>query len=122
MLVNSSVSYLGAFPLDKHLEICLQKGLIFFIWRRASNLSAVKDLGVGSGVDMMPGVTSHHVVEGSDARHCSVWLLVLKAGPSVFKTDTMLIDADAVVGSSTRHDRQSAALFLAPDIHSNVIL
>ena len=34
----------------------------------------------------------------------------------------MLIDADGVEGSSTRQDRQSAALFLAPDIHSNVIL
>ena len=34
----------------------------------------------------------------------------------------MLSDADGVEGSSTRHDRQSAALFLAPEIHSNVIL
>ena len=47
---------------------------------------------------------------------------VLKAGPSLFETDTMLIDADGMEGSSTRCDRQSAALFLAPDIHSNVIL
>ena len=37
-----SVLCLGAFPLDKHLEICLQKGSVFHIWRRASNLSAVK--------------------------------------------------------------------------------
>ena len=34
----------------------------------------------------------------------------------------MLIDAEGVEGSSTRHDRQSAALFLAPEIHLNVIL
>ena len=34
----------------------------------------------------------------------------------------MLIDADGMEGSSTRHDRQSAALFLAPDIHLNVVL
>ena len=47
---------------------------------------------------------------------------MLKAGLSLFETDTMLIDADGIEGSSTRHDRQSAALFLAPDIHSNVIL
>ena len=46
---------------------------------------------------------------------------MLKAGPSLFETDTMLIDADGMEGSSTRHDRQSAALFLASDIHSNVI-
>ena len=34
----------------------------------------------------------------------------------------MLIDADGMEGSSTRCDRQSAALFFAPHIHSNVIL
>ena len=34
----------------------------------------------------------------------------------------MLIDADGIEGSSTKGDRQSAALSLAPDIHSNVIL
>ena len=48
--------------------------------------------------------------------------MVLKAGLSLFEIDTMLIDADGIEGSSTRHDRQSAALFLASDIHSNVIL
>ena len=61
-------------------------------------------------------------VEGSGARHCWAWLLVLKTGPSEFKTDSMLIHADVIGGSSTRWDRQSAALFLAPDIHSNVML
>ena len=34
----------------------------------------------------------------------------------------MLIDADGVGDNSTRWDRQSAALFLAPDIHLNVML
>ena len=48
--------------------------------------------------------------------------MVLKAGLSLFETDTMLIDADTIESSSTRHARWSAALFLAPDIHSNVIL
>ena len=47
---------------------------------------------------------------------------MLKAGQSLFVTDTTLIDADGIEGSPTRHDRQLAALFLAPDIHSNVIL
>ena len=120
--VKRSVSCLGAFPLDTCLEICLQKGSVFCIWKRASNLSVVKDLCVGSDVGMMSGVTCHCAVDWSDARHCWVWLLVLKAGPSLFKTDTMLIDADGMEGSSTRHDRQSAALFLAPEIHSNLIL
>ena len=119
---KKSVSCLGAFPLDKHLEISLQKGSIFCIWRRASNLSAVKDLGVGSDVGVMSDVTCCCAVDWSDARCCWVWLLVLKAGLPLFETDTLLIDADGIEVSSTRHDRQSAALFLAPDIHSNVIL
>ena len=46
----------------------------------------------------------------------------MTSGPSVFETETMLIDADGGAGSSSRCDRQSAAMFLAPDIHSNVIL
>ena len=49
---------LRCLPLDRPLEICLQKESVFCIWRRASNQSAVKDLGVGSGVDVMSGITS----------------------------------------------------------------
>ena len=60
----------SAFSLDKHLEICLQKGSVFCIWRRASNLSAVKDFDVGSGVDVMSGVIFGCAVEVSGARHC----------------------------------------------------
>ena len=68
--VKSSVSCLGAFPLDIHLEIYLQKWSVFCIWSRASKLSAVRDLGVGSGVDVMSGVTHSCVVEESGARCC----------------------------------------------------
>ena len=74
---------LGAFPLDNHLEISLQKGSLFCIRRRASNLSAVKHFGVGSSIDMRSGVILGGIVEVSGERHCWVWLLVLKAGPSV---------------------------------------
>ena len=56
--VKSSISCLGAFPLDNCLDIHLEKGSVFCIWRRASNQSTVKDLGVGSGVGVMSGVTS----------------------------------------------------------------
>ena len=70
MWVNSSISCLGAFPLDKHLEIHLQKGSVFCIWRSASNLSVVKDFGVGSGVDVVSGVILGCAVEVSGARHC----------------------------------------------------
>ena len=47
---------------------------------------------------------------------------MLKVGLSLSETDTMSIDADGMEGSSNRCDRQAAALFLAPDIHANVIL
>ena len=70
MWVKSSVSCLGAFPLDKCLEIHLQKGSVFCIWRWTSNLSAVRDLGIGSGVDAMSGVTPCCVLEESGAMHC----------------------------------------------------
>ena len=49
-------------------------------------------------------------------------LLVLKAGPLVCVTVSMLTVVVVDVGSSTNHERQSAALFLAPEIHSKVIL
>ena len=68
--MKSSVSCLGTFPLDNHLEICLQKGSVFCNWRRVSNLSAVRDLGVRSGVDSMSGVILGCAVEESGARCC----------------------------------------------------
>ena len=37
-------------------------------------------------------------------------------------TVSMLTGVGVVVGGSTNHERQSAALFLAPEIHSKVIL
>ena len=120
--VKRSVLCCGAIPLDKCLEIHLQKGLVFCIWRRASNLCAVRDLGVGFGTGETSGVILGFAVEVSGVRHCWVWFLVLKVGPSVLETDSMLISAEMVWGSSTKCERQSAALNLAPDIHSNVML
>ena len=48
-----------------------------------------------------------------------VWLLVLKAGPSFRGAVSMLIDLPA---GETNLERQSAALFFAPEIISKVIL
>ena len=48
-----------------------------------------------------------------------VQLLVWKAGPSLKEAVSMLID---VVIGDTNLERQSAALFLAPEIHSNEML
>ena len=48
-----------------------------------------------------------------------VRLLVLKAGPSLKEAVSMLMD---VVMGVTNLERHSAAIFFAPEIHSNVIL
>ena len=48
-----------------------------------------------------------------------VWLLVWKAGPSFMEPVSMLIDL--FVGE-TNLERQSAAIFFAPEIHLKVIL
>ena len=44
---------------------------------------AVRDLGVGFGYGEMSGAVFSCVVELFDVESCLVWLLVLKAGPSV---------------------------------------
>ena len=49
-------------------------------------------------------------------------LVLLKAGPSVSVTDNTLMDTGLSWGSSTNHERQSAGLLHAPEIHSNVML
>ena len=49
-------------------------------------------------------------------------LLMRKADPSECVTVSMLTVVVVNVGSSTNHDRQSAALLLAPENHSKVIL
>ena len=70
MWVNNSVSCLGALPFDNHFEMHLQKGSVFCIWRRASNLSVVRDFGVGSGVDMMLGIILGGIEGVSGSEHC----------------------------------------------------
>ena len=49
-------------------------------------------------------------------------LLVFEAGLLVCVTVSMLTVAGIVVSCSTNHERQSAALFLAPEIHLKVML
>ena len=48
-----------------------------------------------------------------------VWLLGWKAGPSFMEAVNMLIDFPV---GETNLERQSAGLFLAPEIHLKVIL
>ena len=78
-----SVLCCGAFPFNNHLDICLLNGSVFCIWIRASNLSAVRDLGVGLVTGEMSGVISGGTVELLVVGSCLVQLLVLKASPSV---------------------------------------
>ena len=53
---------------------------------------------------------------------CDVLLLLLNAGPSEFVAVSIMTVVLLSFGSVTNLERQSAALFHAPDIHLNVIL
>ena len=121
--VSKNVCFmLWCFPLSNHLEIYLQNGSVFCIWSRASHLSAVRVLGVGLLTGETSGVISSGTVELSAVGSSLVWLLVFKVGPSAQITVSML-NVVTVAGSHfTNLERQSAALFLAPGIHSNVML
>ena len=110
------------FSFDRCMEILLQKGSVFCTCSRASNLSAVRDFGVGSDVFEIYGITSVCEVELFPERHWWVWFLVLNTGPSVLETDIMLIGICVPWCNSTNCERQSAALLHAHEIHSNVIL
>ena len=67
-----SVSCCGAFPLNNCLDMHLQNGSVFCIWIRASNLSAVRDLGVGLVTGEMSGVLSGGTVELLAVASCLV--------------------------------------------------
>ena len=117
MWVKISVSCCGALPFNKHLEICLQNRSVLCICSNASNLSAVRGLGVEVASGKIFGETSGCGVEVVSGVFFWVWLLVLKGGLSVWVTVSMLTVVVVDVGSSTNHKRQSAVLLLAPEIH-----
>ena len=98
--------------------MCLQKGSVHCIWSRASQQLFVMDFGVGllSGERYGCGITGFVGVV-SDV--LCVQLLVWKASPSVTEAVSMLI---GILVGETNLERQSAALFLAPEIHSKVML
>ena len=50
-----------------------------------------------------------------------VWEVGPSAGAAVTEFMWMLVSAASFLGTSTNHDRQSAALFHAPDIHLKVM-
>ena len=73
------------------------------------------DFGVGWLSSGCCGCGAIGVVSGV----LTVWLLVWKAGPS--GTEAVSLFMVVLVGE-TSQEMQSAALFLAPDIHSKVML
>ena len=96
----------------------LQKGSVLCICSKASCQSAVNDFSVGvSSLDMCSWGITGGVEVGSEI----LWiqLLVLNAGPLFMEAVSMLIEFPA---GDTSLERQSAALFFAPEIHLKVIL
>ena len=130
--VNKSASCYGALPFDNHLEMHLQNGSVLCIWSRASCLSAVRSFGaicwvvstvVKSGAT---GLMVDWVLEGAVSavvwHWCEVLFLMLNASPPKFVAVSSLMVVLSLVHNLTSLERQLAALFHAPDIHSNVIL
>ena len=122
MCVNVSTSCKGAFPLSNLLEICLQRGSILFMSLRVSFQSSVRGEGAFalSLVDLASGS-----IGGVVMALLHVLPPVQVVGPPGVDVTSMLIEAVAVAGvslTSTNDERQSAALWWVPDIHSNVTL
>ena len=122
----------GALPFDNCLEMHLQNGSVLCIWSRASCLSSVRGFSVISWVVftvVKSGVTVSLTVWVLEVsvfmvvwHWCDVFLLVLNAGLLEMVAMSILIVALLLLGSLTNLDRQSVALFHAPEIHSNVML
>ena len=101
MCVNKSASCFGALTFDNHLEMHLQKSGV-----------TVSLMGLGFEDSVSVGVW----------HWCDVLLLVWNSGPSQFVAVSILTVALLSHGSLTNLERQSAALFHAPDIHSIMTL
>ena len=117
--VKGSNSWWGALPFRNLLEIHLQNGSALCICSKASKQSAVSGFGVVVGSWEIWGAASRCGAEVVLEEVYCVQLLVWKARPSVEEAVSMLTDVEM---GFTNHERQSAALFLAPEIHSKVML
>ena len=126
MCRKRSASCVGVFLFDRCLGMCLHKGSVLCICRSACSISSVSGFGMTSGVSVtlvISGVTIFVIgcrVRSSVMLHWAVLLLVWNVGPSWLVTDNIWTVACLSCGSSTSLERQSAALFQAPDIHSKV--
>ena len=113
-----SLLWCGALPFSSRLEMHLQKGSVHCICNRASQQLAVIVFGVGLLLWVICGCGMAGEV-GMESELFCVQLLVWKAGPSIIEAVSMLIVFSL---GETSLERQSAALFCVPDIHSKVIL
>ena len=114
-----SNSWWGALLFSYLLEMCLQNGSVFCICSKASKRSTVSGFGAVVGSWEIWGAVSVCGVKMALEREFWVWLLVWKSGPYVEEAVSMLTD---VLVGVTNLERQSAALFLAPEIHLKKML
>ena len=119
--MSKSITFRGALHLSRCLDMNLQNGSILCNCSKASNLSIVSGFGVVVDSWEILGEILGCGVEVTLGEVCCVQLLVLKTGPSAREAVSMLTDVDVEVGFNNQY-RQSAALFLATEIHSKVIL
>ena len=122
MCANVALSCEGALLLRNLLEIHLQKGSILCISLRVSFQSFVRGGGAFtlSLVDVVVVSVGGLVLA---VLHVLLWVQV--AVPSGVDVTSMLIETVGIAGvslTSTNHERQSAALLQAPNIHSNAML
>ena len=115
-------SWQGAFSLGSHFEIHLQKGSAHCISQSVSLWSTIRGRGAFTLSVVNVVLTS---VGGVVSIGLCVLLLMRVTGPSGVDVANMLIEAveaTAVSLISNNHERQSAGLLSAPDIHSKVML
>ena len=120
MCRKRSASCFGAFPFNRHLEICLQNGSVLCICSRECSLSSVSGFSVATGVSLTV------IIRGGGSSvmlHCTVLLLVLNVGPSWLVAVSIWTVACLSCGSSTSLERQSAGFVLGSSypLKGNVI-
>ena len=112
----------GAVLFNRLFTMCLQKGLVYCISFIEVSLELLGILSLGVSLSEFVSLDCGILISFS----VSVFLIPLLVVTAL----TMFIHVDfglflffwCFLGSSTSRERQSAALFLAPEIHSNVML
>ena len=124
MWVKVSASWWGAFPLHNHFVMHFQIGSVLCLYNKVSLLSPMRG---GVAFTLVVSHCDHDWISGGMASIDAlvlqwVWVAGPSAGDAVTEMMRMLVATASFLGTSTNYDRQSAALFCAPDIHSKVML